>query len=73
MLGNIAETLCRWVRPYWKGMWTRMSISSITSASVGVQSAVKSLVTTQQEAQSEATAGIKDGDENVGTNVNQTA
>jgi len=50
-----------------------MSISSIASASAGVLNAVKSLVATQHEAQLEATAGIQDGDENVGTNVNQTA
>ena len=50
-----------------------MSISSIASASAGVQTAVKSLVATQHEAQLEAAVGIQDGDETVGTNVNQTA
>ena len=53
-----------------------MNVSSVGSpaSAPSVQSnAVPTLVATQQEAQKEATIGIRDGDEALGNNVNRLA
>jgi hypothetical protein len=51
-----------------------MNVSSVNaSAAASVQSKIPTLVASQQEAQKEASAGVtNDGDE-VGTNVNKSA